>query len=247
MNNLKQAVIYWIRLPEHTDIMSEGYVGVTQNFKRRMNEHYRDIKTGKHANPFLVNVANKYGWNNLIKEIVISGDEKFCYNHENDIRPIEKTGWNLSRGGHRGPGRKKGSPGSPGKKRSLEDQMMFELRKKRKEETRLKKIKDKEELSKIRPLCSECKSIPSRSNGTSVHGYQRWHKLCNHCAKKKYRPTEKNDTCIQCGFTCVDSCQMCYVEEKTLCQNCNALRLKNIKKRAELTVDATVDWANLRL
>jgi hypothetical protein len=98
-----------------------------------------------------------------------------------------------------------------------------------------------------RPLCSECEVIPARSNGISVHGFQLWHKLCNHCAKKKYRPIEKDDTCSECNFTCIDSCQMCYVDGQTLCQNCNALRLKTIKKRAEITVDATVDWANLRL
>lgn len=99
----------------------------------------------------------------------------------------------------------------------------------------------------IRPLCSECKSIPARPNGTSVRGFQLWHKLCNHCAKKKYHSVEKDDTCSECNFTCIDSCQMCYVDERTLCQNCNALRLKSIKKRAELTVDATVDWRDIRL
>jgi len=92
----------------------------------------------------------------------------------------------------------------------------------------------------IRPLCTECKSIPSRSNGTSVKGFQLWHKLCNHCAKKKYRPTIKDDSCNRCNFESIDSCQLCLINGETICQNCNALRLKNIKKRAELTVDATI-------
>lgn len=99
----------------------------------------------------------------------------------------------------------------------------------------------------IRPLCTECKSIPARSNGTSVKGFQLWHKLCNHCAKKKYRSSTKDDSCNRCQFEATDSCQLCLINEETICQNCNALRLKNIKKRAELTVDATVDWSNIRL
>lgn len=98
-----------------------------------------------------------------------------------------------------------------------------------------------------RPLCDMCKQVPARPNGTSVRGYQRWHSLCSPCAKKKYRKIDKDDRCNCCGFVAEHSSQLCWVDEETLCLNCNALRLLGKKRRAELSVDATVDWGNIRL
>ena len=33
------AVVYWIRLASHLDILTEGYVGVSKNFNFRMKRH----------------------------------------------------------------------------------------------------------------------------------------------------------------------------------------------------------------
>lgn len=99
----------------------------------------------------------------------------------------------------------------------------------------------------VRPVCEECNELPARSNGISRLGYTRWHKLCNRCAKKRYTNKNKQDQCARCGFIAVDSCQLCYVDEETICQNCNAVELKKKRRHKELTVDATVDWNNLRL
>lgn len=99
----------------------------------------------------------------------------------------------------------------------------------------------------IRPICKECNELPARRNGRSVSGYQRWHTLCGHCAKIKYGRKKKEEICSACGFLASDSCQMCLVDGVTVCQNCNALRLKEKRQRTELTVDATVDWGNLTL
>ena len=99
----------------------------------------------------------------------------------------------------------------------------------------------------IRPMCKECNKLPSRPNGRSISGYQRWHTLCNYCAKLKYTKKKKDSKCSICNFESIDSCQLCLINGETICQNCNALRLKNIKKRAELTVDATINWEDIRL
>ena len=40
------AVVYWIHLPEHTDMFSEGYIGVTENIKRRYYEHLKLAQQG---------------------------------------------------------------------------------------------------------------------------------------------------------------------------------------------------------
>lgn len=94
-----------------------------------------------------------------------------------------------------------------------------------------------------RPMCERCGVLAARPNGTSVGGYQRWGKYCNTCSKGKTR--KKDDVCHECGFEASDQCQMCLVDGMTVCQNCNALRLK--KRKKELTVDAEVDWSKVRL
>jgi hypothetical protein len=51
----------------------------------------------------LANAINKYGWDNLLKEILIVGSEEYCYDLESKIRSSEKIGWNIAAGGHKPP------------------------------------------------------------------------------------------------------------------------------------------------
>lgn len=102
------AVIYWIHLSEHTDLRTEGYVGVAKDVRKRLQGHATDILKGKHKNPHLVNAMKKYGWDNLVKDIWLSGEEAYCYEIEEQMRPKKAIGWNIAPGGHRGPGKPKG-------------------------------------------------------------------------------------------------------------------------------------------
>ena len=70
MNDAIQAVVYWIRLSEHDDITQHGYVGVTKNFDKRLQEHLYCINNETHPNIHLARAVKKYGWDNLIKEII---------------------------------------------------------------------------------------------------------------------------------------------------------------------------------
>jgi hypothetical protein len=79
----------------------------------------------------------------------------------------------------------------------------------------------------------------ARSNGTSKNGYTRWQKLCSSCSKSVYAKDLKDSACEICGFEAHDRCQLCLVEGKTICQNCNAVRLK-AKKTRGLTADVSV-------
>jgi hypothetical protein len=106
--DFKQASVYWIRIKDHTSVLDQGYIGVSKNADKRFREHLREIHKGSHTNPHLVNAVQKYGEENLILEILLSGEENFCYTFEADLRPMRKIGWNIAPGGHRGPGRKKG-------------------------------------------------------------------------------------------------------------------------------------------
>jgi len=99
-----QAVVYWIRLPEHTDPKAEGYVGVSKRYETRLTEHYESIIAGTHKNIHLMNAVNKYGWETLIKEPIYVGEESDCYEMEKVFRTSKSIGWNIAPGGHRGPG-----------------------------------------------------------------------------------------------------------------------------------------------
>lgn len=101
-------------------------------------------------------------------------------------------------------------------------------------------------------MCKNCGTRPARSAGKSVRGFTKWRAYCSSCDSIAYRKHKHKDTsCIQCGFVAVDSCQLDLVEGKTLCANCNRLRVKELNQAKhsnyELTVDATVDFSNITI
>lgn len=79
-------------------MFSQGYVGVSKNTEERFYRH------SKHSeNQHLKAAIKKYGWNNLVKQIVLIGEEKYCYDLETKIRPIRQLGWNIAEGGTKPP------------------------------------------------------------------------------------------------------------------------------------------------
>lgn len=98
---------------EHTDYYVHGYIGVSHDPQKRFQQHVAAIKKGKHKNPHLVYAMDKYGAGKFVVSVIMSGEEKYCYDIEKIIRPARDIGWNIAPGGHRGPGWPKG------KKKSL--------------------------------------------------------------------------------------------------------------------------------
>ncbi len=91
-------IVYWIRTSNHKDIFTEGYVGITLNFKERLRSH----KKSKNKYP-INNAIKKHGFNNLIKEVVekdLSLDEALKL--ERKFRPEQNIGWNCQQGGNLG-------------------------------------------------------------------------------------------------------------------------------------------------
>jgi hypothetical protein len=88
--------VYWIREQSHTDLMSQGYVGVSGNLRKRFGSH-----GGMHSgtNNYLRNAIKKYGWDNLVKSVLILADKDYCLDIERKLRPADKIGWNLVMGG----------------------------------------------------------------------------------------------------------------------------------------------------
>ena len=120
-------------------MFSQGYIGVSKNTKARFQRHskYSD-------NQHLKSAIKKYGWGNLIKQIVLIGEEKYCYELETKIRPTRQIGWNIAEGGAKPPtsqyrgdnyvsplkGRKKETPWMFGRKVSEKEKQLASERRK---------------------------------------------------------------------------------------------------------------------
>ena len=79
----KVMIVYWIKAKNHTNILEEGYVGITKDLARRMQEH---AHSGRFPADF------EY-------EIVFEGSKKECLKKELDLRPSWNIGWNKASGG----------------------------------------------------------------------------------------------------------------------------------------------------
>jgi hypothetical protein len=106
---MKKAFLYWIHLQEHTDVATQGYIGVSMDYKKRFAIHMKECESGIHPNTHLIHAYNKYGAASMLVNEIFSGDEKECYLREKKLRNTANIGWNVAPGGHRGPGRIKGS------------------------------------------------------------------------------------------------------------------------------------------
>jgi hypothetical protein len=96
--------VYWIRASHHSDMTLEGYVGVSKNAQKRwLYGHNWAHRKGRHDNPRLANAISKYGWDNLIKTVLVIADQEYCYDLERKLRPTDSIGWNLVTGGGKPP------------------------------------------------------------------------------------------------------------------------------------------------
>jgi|TARA_R110000822_G_scaffold781_1_gene3514 RNase P subunit RPR2 len=113
-----------------------------------------------------------------------------------------------------------------------------------------------------RPICKKCNFTLVKPNGTSKHGFQKWHKYCVDCAKALYNKDfnylqHKGMHCEKCGFIPQDAIQLDLVYKDgiisnknsnnliTMCANCSRIhrkKIKSIKKSilSTLSVDSDV-------
>ena len=110
--------VYWIRHKDHTDIFSQGYVGISSNFNDRLRSH-----KSKPTNLHMKNAINKYGWVNLIKEKILIATQEYCVMIEKQLRPNDFIGWNQTAGGGVPPKSKKGM----GKGRKLSEETKLKI------------------------------------------------------------------------------------------------------------------------
>lgn len=88
--------VYWIHHPSHTDLFTQGYIGISANVKNRWEVH-----KNRTQNAHLRNAIKKYGWDNLIKKIILIAEESYCLMIEEKLRPQDNLGWNICKGGNK--------------------------------------------------------------------------------------------------------------------------------------------------
>lgn len=91
--------VYWIHLHTHNNILTEGYVGVSNNPARRLLEHFNSNK-----NKQLCRAIKKYN-DQIMQTIIFKGSSVDCFKMEADLRPHKHIGWNINKGGNQPPSR----------------------------------------------------------------------------------------------------------------------------------------------
>ena len=94
------SVVYWIHKPEHTDILTQGYVGITNQLaKDRWIDHRSAAKRQSDGKCDVLNRAiRKHA--DLVYDIVLVADTReYCERIEGLLRPRNRIGWNIAVGG----------------------------------------------------------------------------------------------------------------------------------------------------
>jgi hypothetical protein len=103
-NPEKVAVLYWLHLKEHTDVFTQGYVGVTTRLiEVRFKEHCSKFNNSYNPyNPLHLAFA-QHGTENIVKTRLCVADTSEIYKVEELFRPFEYMGWNTAQGGRMSP------------------------------------------------------------------------------------------------------------------------------------------------
>jgi predicted GIY-YIG superfamily endonuclease len=188
---MKACSVYWIHHPDHSDMLTQGYIGVSKNAKQRFVQHLKD-----NQNRHLMFAIKKYGWDTLVKCEILIAKEDYCLDIEKKLRPSNGIGWNIAIGGgkppvHFGHKRLHGNAINKGKKRSLE------MRKKMSEinKVRLQDEAYREKFTKARVGISPAnKGIPNSKYALEKmrlkHKENAW--TCPHCLKSGFNKGSGN-------------------------------------------------------
>lgn len=99
MATITKGYVYWIHLPEHTDMTKEGYIGITNNIEERFRIHrgsYNERCT------HVARAIKKYK-EKLIFDVILEANYDYCMNIENKLRNAPNVGWNIAIGGGNSP------------------------------------------------------------------------------------------------------------------------------------------------
>jgi len=93
---MKKYYVYHIKRTGQS--LTEGYIGISCNYKDRWRQHKKELKTNTHTNPHLQNAWNKYSDIEFVLLHVCSTADEMV-NYEAKYRPTPAIGWNCKSGG----------------------------------------------------------------------------------------------------------------------------------------------------
>lgn len=102
---IDECCVYWIRLPEHTDIFTQGYVGISFDFAYRLSQHLYSSQNPKYYRNYRTAFRQALGSGNYVASKILVGTRRYCMEVEEKLRPQWRIGWNLAKGGSGGYGK----------------------------------------------------------------------------------------------------------------------------------------------
>ena len=180
------SVVYWIHHPEHTDMFTQGYIGVSNDISRRWESHKNRTQNGR-----LKNAIKSYGWDLLIKKVILVADRWYCFMMEKKLRSADNIGWNHASGGGCPPDLKGNkyrvgiTPWNKGVKTSDEVKAKLRLAKLGKPSPRLGAKHSPESIKKMREIhAGKIHSEEARAKiSESRTGLKQEVVVCPHCEK----------------------------------------------------------------
>ena len=98
---MSKCYVYWLRDPQHKDILKEGYIGITKNLKGRESKHKYTARRQLDVN---LNPSMRKSLNSgkFVMTALVVGDRDYCLELERKLRPLPMIGWNIDKGGYGG-------------------------------------------------------------------------------------------------------------------------------------------------
>jgi hypothetical protein len=160
--------VYWIRREQHSDIWTQGYVGVTSNTVVRLSGHKRTENRSRVKSALLKHKDAKL-------EIVFEGNRDECLSAEMLFRPRKEIGWNLDPGGNMPGRRRRGIPSPDNPACRLEVRKKIGDSRRGKHYPKLSAAKKGQGLGKKRPEHSKFMSDWNRTrNNTGCKNHHWW-------------------------------------------------------------------------
>lgn len=90
--------VYWIKYKWHTDLTSQGYIGISFNPSLRLISHRKFSKKIKGQHPLYNALKNPSDTVEMIT--LCAGSRFYCFEMESRLRPNPNIGWNVLAGGY---------------------------------------------------------------------------------------------------------------------------------------------------
>lgn len=94
--------LYWIHRKSHTDILTQGYIGVSTNVESRFSVHKSCLKNKDSPVIYRSDFREAMDEDDLVFEVILKSTQEYCLYMENKLRPSWCIGWNIAAGGNGG-------------------------------------------------------------------------------------------------------------------------------------------------